>query len=204
MKILIKIICTFSIIFAAQSAIACDYPNRASIPNGGTATKEDMLEGQRGVKTYVAAMEVYLECIVDEEIITRPDWNLDTSVADLLESVREYPAFSHGKLEFPIPFELAVGLTCNTCGHSSPIRRKAGEILLSEALCPNRCSVTDPMDPEYIHSVYLEDELSKSSLKDLTFRPLDYIWVKNEESGESLCFEIGGEIGEVFQLRSSF
>ena len=37
------------------------------IPNGGTATKEDMLEGQRGVKTYVAAMEVYLECIVDEE-----------------------------------------------------------------------------------------------------------------------------------------
>ena len=26
-----------------------------------------MLEGQRGVKTYVAAMEVYLECIVDEE-----------------------------------------------------------------------------------------------------------------------------------------
>lgn len=26
-----------------------------------------MLEGQRGVKTYVAAMEVYLECIVEEE-----------------------------------------------------------------------------------------------------------------------------------------
>ena len=67
MKILIKIICTLSIIFAAQSAIACDYPNRALIPNGGTATKEDMLEGQRGVKAYVTAMEVYLECIVDEE-----------------------------------------------------------------------------------------------------------------------------------------
>lgn len=26
-----------------------------------------MLEGQRGVKAYVAAMEVYLECIVEEE-----------------------------------------------------------------------------------------------------------------------------------------
>ena len=26
-----------------------------------------MLEGQRGVKTYVAAMEVYLECIIEEE-----------------------------------------------------------------------------------------------------------------------------------------
>ncbi|MFT5500739.1 MAG: hypothetical protein ACI88G_000872 [Woeseiaceae bacterium] len=67
MKILIKIICTVSVLFAAQSAFACDYPDRVLIPNGGTATKEDMLEGQRGVKTYVAAMEVYLECIVDEE-----------------------------------------------------------------------------------------------------------------------------------------
>lgn len=28
-----------------------------------------MLEGQRGVKTYVAAMEVYLECIIEEEKI---------------------------------------------------------------------------------------------------------------------------------------
>jgi hypothetical protein len=67
MKILIKLICTASVLFAAQSAFACDYPNRVLIPNGGTAAKEDMLEGQRGVKTYVAAMEVYLECIVEEE-----------------------------------------------------------------------------------------------------------------------------------------
>ena len=41
------------------------------IPNGGTATKEDMLEGQREVKAYVAAMEVYLECIVEEEKTAR-------------------------------------------------------------------------------------------------------------------------------------
>lgn len=67
MKTLIKIICTVSVLFAAQSALACDYPDRAMIPNGGTATKDEMLEGQRGVKTYVAAMEVYLECIIEEE-----------------------------------------------------------------------------------------------------------------------------------------
>jgi hypothetical protein len=30
-----------------------------------------MLEGQRGVKTFVAAIEVYLECIVDEEKMSR-------------------------------------------------------------------------------------------------------------------------------------
>ena len=35
------------------------------------ATKEDMLEGQRSVKKFVGDMEVYLECIVDEEKATR-------------------------------------------------------------------------------------------------------------------------------------
>jgi len=30
-----------------------------------------MLEGQRGVKRFVADMEVYLECIIDEEKMSR-------------------------------------------------------------------------------------------------------------------------------------
>ncbi len=64
---IIKLICSASILFVAQSALACDYPARALIPNGSTATKDDMLTGQRGVKTYVSEMEVYLECIVEEE-----------------------------------------------------------------------------------------------------------------------------------------
>ena len=64
---LIKLICSVSIVLVAQSALACDYPSRVLIPNGSTATKDDMLNGQRNVKTYVAAMEVYLECIVDDE-----------------------------------------------------------------------------------------------------------------------------------------
>ena len=37
------------------------------IPNGSTATKEEMIEGQKGVKKYVADMEAYLKCIVEEE-----------------------------------------------------------------------------------------------------------------------------------------
>ena len=41
------------------------------VPNGNTATKEDMLTGQKGVKTYVAEMEVYLECIIAEEKTAR-------------------------------------------------------------------------------------------------------------------------------------
>jgi len=67
----IKLACSAVLFFLAQSAIACDYPTRISIPNGTTATKEEMLEGQRGVKRFVADMEVYLECIVNEEKLAR-------------------------------------------------------------------------------------------------------------------------------------
>jgi len=71
MKNFIKLICGIAVLFVAQSALACDYPNRIKIPNGTTATKEDMLEGQRGVKQFVADMQVYLECIVQEEKTAR-------------------------------------------------------------------------------------------------------------------------------------
>lgn len=56
-----------SLLLAASVSFACDYPKRVLIPNGNTATKEEMIEGQRGVKQYVADMEVYLQCIMDEE-----------------------------------------------------------------------------------------------------------------------------------------
>lgn len=71
MKRLIKIAISISLIFAAQAVFACEYPDRVLVPNGNTATKSDMVEGQRGVKSYVAAMEVYLDCIVEEEKTAR-------------------------------------------------------------------------------------------------------------------------------------
>ncbi|MDH4072257.1 MAG: hypothetical protein OEV41_04015 [Gammaproteobacteria bacterium] len=63
---------TISILFGssllmASASFACDYPKRVLIPNGNIATKEEMIEGQRGVKQYVADMEIYLTCIVEEE-----------------------------------------------------------------------------------------------------------------------------------------
>ena len=64
---MIKIACSISLLFFAQSALACDYPTRVLVPNGNTATKEEMVVGQRGVKKYVADMEVYLACIIEEE-----------------------------------------------------------------------------------------------------------------------------------------
>ena len=71
MKNFIKIVGTVFVLASAQAAFACDYPARIDIPNGSTATKEDMLQGQRDVKVFVADMETYLECIVEEEKVAR-------------------------------------------------------------------------------------------------------------------------------------
>lgn len=71
MNRLIKAALSITLVFVAQGVLACDYPDRVLVPNGNTATKEEMVEGQRGVKKYVADMETYLECIVEEERIAR-------------------------------------------------------------------------------------------------------------------------------------
>lgn len=52
-----------ALLLAAPLTFACDYPQRASVPDGATATKEEMINGQRDVKSYMAAMEEYLSCI---------------------------------------------------------------------------------------------------------------------------------------------
>ena len=56
-----------ALLFLAQGALACDYPQRADVPDGATATKDEMIAGQRGVKSYITAMEEYLACIEAEE-----------------------------------------------------------------------------------------------------------------------------------------
>jgi hypothetical protein len=56
-----------AILIFAPVAFACDYPNRAKIPNGATASTEQMLAGQKSVKEYMAAMDEYLACIDSEE-----------------------------------------------------------------------------------------------------------------------------------------
>ena len=77
MKTLIKLISTTSMLLAAHTGFACDYPERIKIPDGASASKQDMLDGQRGVKKFVADMEIYLDCIVEEEKAAR------AAIADL-------------------------------------------------------------------------------------------------------------------------
>jgi hypothetical protein len=73
MRKLANYVCCTSLLLAAQVSLGCDYPTKASIPNGSTASQEEMIEGQRGVKKYVADMETYLECIVEEEKAARAE-----------------------------------------------------------------------------------------------------------------------------------
>ena len=64
----IKVICTIAAVTViAPLGLACDYPERVSIPNGNTATKDEMVAGQRGVKKFMADMETYLACIEEED-----------------------------------------------------------------------------------------------------------------------------------------
>lgn len=62
---------TILLLVLVPAAHACDYPARIDVPNGMTATKEQMMEGQRDVKSYVAAMETYLDCLLEEEKAAR-------------------------------------------------------------------------------------------------------------------------------------
>lgn len=55
------------LVLCAPLAFACDYPHRANVPDGSTATKEEMIAGQRGIKAYMGTMEAYLSCIESAE-----------------------------------------------------------------------------------------------------------------------------------------
>lgn len=60
-----------AVLLFAPYVIACDYPSRVNVPNGNLASKEEMIQGQRDVKEYVASMEAYLDCLLEEEKTAR-------------------------------------------------------------------------------------------------------------------------------------
>ena len=67
----IRITGCIALLSLAGTGYACDYPTSVSVPNGMSATKDEMIVGQKDVKTFVASMETYLECIVEEEKLAR-------------------------------------------------------------------------------------------------------------------------------------
>ncbi len=61
------LIAAVAVIVGSPVFAACDIPGAVEIPDGATATNEDMLTGQTRVKAYMAQMEEYLECLDYEE-----------------------------------------------------------------------------------------------------------------------------------------
>lgn len=57
-----------SILFLAASlSLACDYPDRPSIPDGSTASKDDLLAAKASIQSYMEAVDDYLTCVESEE-----------------------------------------------------------------------------------------------------------------------------------------
>ena len=81
-----KAVAAIGMLLAAPTVLACEYPKQVEIPNGESATREQMVESQRAVKDYVATMEEYLDCLVEEEKAARAEME-ELSAAD--EQLRE-------------------------------------------------------------------------------------------------------------------
>ena len=54
-------------LLAAPLAFACDYPVRPSIPDGSTASKDEMMAAKNDVSTFLAGVDDYLTCIESAE-----------------------------------------------------------------------------------------------------------------------------------------
>lgn len=68
-----KWVAAMGMLLVTPAAMACEYPAQVEIPNGESATREQMIESQRAVKAYVATMEEYLDCLVEEEQAARAE-----------------------------------------------------------------------------------------------------------------------------------
>ena len=57
-----------TVLFAVPAlGLACEYPERPTLPDGSTASKEQMIAAQTSVKAFLAAVDEYLTCIEEEE-----------------------------------------------------------------------------------------------------------------------------------------
>jgi hypothetical protein len=67
--LLIAAITTF---FVSPLHAVCPYPEEVTVPDGATASSDEMVNGQALVKQFMAEMEDYLDCL-DREEATIPE-----------------------------------------------------------------------------------------------------------------------------------
>jgi hypothetical protein len=67
MKNLTRIVTATVILALPALGFACEYPERPTLPDGGAASKQEMIAAQTAVKSFLAAIDEYLDCIEQEE-----------------------------------------------------------------------------------------------------------------------------------------
>ncbi|MEM7430840.1 MAG: hypothetical protein AAF351_02755 [Pseudomonadota bacterium] len=55
------------LMMAAPMAFACDYPERPTIPDGSTASKEEMITAKNDITAWMTGVDDYLTCIETAE-----------------------------------------------------------------------------------------------------------------------------------------
>jgi len=64
---IIKLALGSTLFLTTSMALACDYPERPYMPDGATATKDELLSAKAEVQGFVAAVDEYLTCVENEE-----------------------------------------------------------------------------------------------------------------------------------------
>ncbi len=64
----------------------CNRPDNANIPDGASASLDQMVEAQNGVRSYLTTMEEYLECM--NEVIDSADDDTDADTVN--DWINEY------------------------------------------------------------------------------------------------------------------
>ena len=55
---------------SASAVLACEYPSRpADLPDGATASQDEMFVGVKTINAYQVAVQAYLECIEADEVV---------------------------------------------------------------------------------------------------------------------------------------
>jgi len=71
MKNMTKVLVSLALVFLAPLSLACNYPAPPKdLPDGTTATKEEMLAGVKLISAYQADMTEYLACIEADQIVS--------------------------------------------------------------------------------------------------------------------------------------
>jgi hypothetical protein len=67
MKNIFRLTLVAIFLVASSQAFACDYPDRPHIPDGATASKDELLAAKAGVTEFLSGVDEYLRCVEAEE-----------------------------------------------------------------------------------------------------------------------------------------